>query len=78
MIIRAFGDVEFGAVVIGANLSIGDNDTLAKLIEAMVDQISRRSVEAVFYELFKEKEGDNQNFVELLKLVGDIYGSLEL
>ena len=76
--IRALGDVEFGAVVIGGHLSIGDNDTLSKLIETMAGQISRRGVKSAFYELFKEQEGDDQRFLDFIEIVGKIYDTIEL
>lgn len=49
--IRAFGDLELG-FVIGGHFSIGDNDTLAKIVDTIFEVSSKRIVEAGAYKGF--------------------------
>jgi hypothetical protein len=42
LLVKTLGDMQVGAVVVAGHLSIGDNETLVKIIEATVQQISRR------------------------------------
>lgn len=51
--IRAFGDLEIGFVV-GGHFSIGDNDTLSKILDTVFEVSSKRIVEAGAYQGFKK------------------------
>jgi hypothetical protein len=60
-IVRAFGGVNLGIVVFG-RLSIGDNDTLSKLVDTIVENTSKRTTEIfllhTLYDLTYGEQGD--------------------
>ena len=51
ILFRTFGDVQI-AFGVGAHVSVGDNETLAKLLDTLTEVSSRRVAEAVAYEFF--------------------------
>lgn len=58
MVFRTFQDVHL-TVVVGASLSIGDNDTLAKLVDTFFDVSSRRATLALAHTYFKSHDRSN-------------------
>lgn len=56
LLFRFFGDVEVSFVV-GGHFSVGDNDTLARMIEAIVETVSRRVAEKFAYEILMKYDG---------------------
>jgi Trypsin len=74
LLFRLFGDVELG-FVIGADFAVGDNETLAKVIDAWAECSSRRLTEAAGYEFFRSRDWSNyEQYVKaLLGLLEDVY-----
>lgn len=53
LIIKALGGFDLGLLIEG-NFSIGDNDSLAKVVETVVEVSTRRAVEYGLYEFFND------------------------
>jgi hypothetical protein len=46
LITRTFGGIHIGIVLLGGKISIGDNDTLAKIVQTTADLVAKRTTEA--------------------------------
>ena len=66
-LVRSFGGAEL-SVVIGGKFSIGDNETLAKVVDTWVEATSRRLAEAVFYKQFLSP-GEPDGIQDMLDLI---------
>ena len=77
LVFRFLGGGEL-SVVLGAHLSVGNNETLAKLLDTFFEVTSYRTTEAMTYAYFKEHaEGDYgaglEKLIALLKKVHALY-----
>jgi hypothetical protein len=53
-IYRLLGDLQLGVVFIAAHLSVGDNDTLARIVDTIFKVSSKRGVEVASYKVFNK------------------------
>jgi len=50
---RLFGNLELGVVFVGADFSVGENDTIAKILDTIFEVVARRTVEMASFMGFK-------------------------
>lgn len=75
LIIRSLGSVDAGMFVFGS-FSIGNNETLAKVVETMLASASGRLTEHGLVKAFGRYRGDNKVVNELLDHYKDLYDKI--
>jgi len=68
LLVREFNSVEFGAIVIG-DISIGDNETFAKIIETIVNRMSKAFTEIELTNMFAKSEGQHEYLKGIFKTI---------
>ncbi|MBM3889608.1 MAG: hypothetical protein FJ388_10850 [Verrucomicrobia bacterium] len=77
LVFRFLGGGEM-SLIVGGHLSVGNNETLAKLVDTFFEVTSYRTTETMTYEYFKERNEGNygaglERLMELLKKVRELY-----
>jgi hypothetical protein len=75
LVVRLFGAAEL-SFVIGGHFSFGDNETLAKLSDAVFAGASHRAVSILADQLFRSDAGEGQHLADLLAILRKVYKAI--
>jgi len=76
LVIRWFGALEGGALVVAGHFSVGDNDTLSDSVETFFEVSSRHATNALAYRLFR-KHKEHEKLGTLLGILKKLNEALE-
>ena len=76
MVFRLLSDVQVSFVV-GGSFAVGDNETLAKVVDVFFSISARRLTEAAAYEYFRTHSSYDSAIKRLLDLVSEVYSAIE-